>query len=286
MTKHPYMICLCIFFVTVMFTSDTLAGREIPDDNLSYPVLIRLEGSGTASGFYASDWKSLYFVTASHVLFSDQGVTLRTLRAELLSYPANPKDIRKVIISLDLALLQTQSQIRVHKTHDVTIVRMAALNEKKEINFVQGVQFKQETEERNIVSVDITSSVKKFEDVFEANEVYIFGYPTSLGIEQIKQIDYERPLLRKGIIAGRNPQNRTLIVDCPVYFGNSGGPVVEVEHKGIGGTDFLVVGVVSQFVPFKEEFVNKPYGFTNIQISNSGYAIVTPMDAVLELLWK
>ena len=43
--------------------------RDIPDDNLAYPVLISRDNKGVASGFYLNNGKEVYFVTAKHVLF-------------------------------------------------------------------------------------------------------------------------------------------------------------------------------------------------------------------------
>lgn len=268
-----------------MVVTPTFAGRDIPDNNLAYPVLIKMS-SGAASGFYGRDSNSVYLVTACHVLYSDQGKTLKANQAELLSYPADPKLLGTFVVNLDLAGLHAQSQIRAHSVHDVAIVRLGSIIEKNQISFQQGVTWKQKIGTEPILMTDLLTSSKRFNDVFEANEAYIFGYPTSLGIDQMEQIDPERPLLRKGSIAGRNPRKKTLVVDCPVYYGNSGGPVVEVEQVSLVNKKFLLIGVVSQFVPFKEEIINRTYGIASVQISNSGYAIITPMDAVLELLWN
>jgi len=125
--------------------------------------------------------------------------------------------------------------------------------------------------------------VKRFADVLIANEIFIFGYPRSLGIKDIPQFDYDRPLLRRGIVAGKNEKLKTIIIDCPAYGGNSGGIVVEVDKQGLS-RGFLVIGVLSQFVPFAEQWENKAHGYSNVEISNSGYSVIVPMDMVLELL--
>ena len=116
-----------------------------------------------------------------------------------------------------------------------------------------------------------------------ANDVLLFGYPTSLGIQGSPQLDNLRPLLRRGIVAGLNPRVQSIIIDCPSYPGNSGGPVVEADRETFRAT-FSVIGVVSEFVPFAEKSVNYPIPYQNVNISNSGYTIVTPMDFVLELV--
>lgn len=125
---------------------------------------------------------------------------------------------------------------------------------------------------------------KKYAEVLIGNEVFIFGYPTSIGIKNVPQIDYTRPLLRKGIIAGKNEDKKNIILDCPVYYGNSGGPVVEVEEEGGTIRKFRVVGIISQFVPFEQEWFNLQHGYTNKDLENSGYSIATPLDAALELI--
>jgi hypothetical protein len=54
----------------------------------------------------------------------------------------------------------------------------------------------------------------------------------------------------------------------------------------IGVTSFKIIGLVSSFVPFQEEWENKTYRYTYVGISNSGYTVIVPIDAVLELVWK
>jgi hypothetical protein len=138
--------------------------------------------------------------------------------------------------------------------------------------------------ESGILGVGL-ETVKKFADVLTGNDVYVLGYPSSIGIQQLPQIDYDYPLLRKGIVAGTNESNKTIVLDCLTFFGNSGGPVLQVVPVGLA-TRFDVIGVVSQYVPFAETLVNTTFSYSNTQYHNSGYSIVEPMDSVLELLDK
>ena len=117
------------------------------------------------------------------------------------------------------------------------------------------------------------------------NDVYVLGYPSSIGIQQQPQIEYNSPLLRKGIVAGMNETNKTIVLDCLTFFGNSGGPVVQTVHEGLT-TKFDVIGVVSQYIPFTETWVNMTLNYSNMQVHNSGYSIAEPMDSVLELIGK
>lgn len=204
----------------------------------------------------------------------------------LLSYPAEIEITTPKEIELDLDKLYGNGQMKFHPQQDVAVVKIGDFIDEPQVKAGKRVTFGEGIKVKNtpgdLLTVDITS-IKKFEEVLEGNDVFIFGYPTSLGIQGIPQIDYERPLLRKGIIAGKNVKQKTIILDCPVYYGNSGGPVVEVEGEG-SQLRFRVIGLVLQFVPFIEEWFNLKYRISNLQINNSGYSVVIPMDPVLDLL--
>jgi len=117
-------------------------------------------------------------------------------------------------------------------------------------------------------------------------DVFMFGYPISLTGPIRDIFDPSEPLLRKGIVAGINVGRKTIIIDCPSYFGNSGGPVVQVGHPEIGVTTFRIIGVVSGFIPFHEEWENKTMKYSHVLKSNSGYTVIEPIEIATELAWK
>ena len=126
-----------------------------------------------------------------------------------------------------------------------------------------------------------------YDSIAIPDDCFILGYPKAIGIENFPQIDFNKPLLRKGIIAGKNEKNRTIILDCPVYYGNSGGPAFEyyIDENGIIPR-FYLIGVVTEFVPYVEKWCNLNSGLINSQMSNSGYSVVEPIDKILELIDK
>jgi Trypsin-like peptidase domain len=261
----------------------TIAQRALPDDNLAYPVLVAIPGVEEASGFYLNTPTSTYLVTAKHVLFSENG-QLRGPIMTLVSYPKDPKQSGVNRFSVNLAALNDAGEIKVHLTADVVVVRVAKVvsntadPSRVMLQSLGGVSAL-EVANSGILGV-ATDAVKRYDDVLIGNDVLLFGYPTSLGISGSPQLDPLRPLLRKGIIAGLKPDSKSIILDCPVYYGNSGGPVVEVD-RDFSKTTFKVIGVVSQFVPFDQNLINH----TPLpNLSNSGYSVVTPMDYVLELV--
>lgn len=102
---------------------------------------------------------------------------------------------------------------------------------------------------------------------------------------QIPQIDFSLPLLRKGIVAGKNFSRRVYILDGPSYQGNSGGPVIGKENDGLN-MRFPLLGIVTEMVPYSESWQNTRPGYVNQNISNSGYSIAEPIDVALDMVWK
>jgi hypothetical protein len=276
----------------LVLTGPAHAQRSIPDDNLAYPVLVQFPDE-KASGFYLNTGKSIYLVTAKHVLFTPPTGNppmshLRGGPMTLLSYPRDPKESGTNLIQIDMAALFQAGEIKGHPSADVAVVRIAevvtSVTDKggsQSIQLLVGV-IAVSTAPSGLVGLAM-ETIKKYDDVLIANEVLLFGYPTSLGIQESPQLDPQRPLLRRGIVAGLNPNAKSIIIDSPSYPGNSGGPVVEVDRTAFAAK-INVIGVVSQFVPFAEKSINYPIPYQNVNISNSGYTVITPMDFVLELV--
>ena len=275
---------LIALLALLILPSATWAIRAIPENNLAYPALITIDNGVQGSGFFINNGKRFYFVTAKHVLQNELGKRHGNI-ATILCYPPELFSKGKIILEIDLSIQSAQNNIKVHPTHDVAVVEIGLVSPKDNdysISVYHGIRIKQMVGS-GIMSLHI-HSVTLFDNVLISNQVYVFGYPNSIGIRNIPQIDYDVPLLRTGIIAGINRKSGYIILDCPIYQGNSGGPVVQVEQTEIGKHIFTVIGVISQFVPFTEIWENKTNRYSNINISNSGYAVVTPIDKVLELI--
>lgn len=187
-------------------------------------------------------------------------------------------------------MLEAQGDIKHHTSEDVVIVKVGAFfstavangEGRRMLSPAPGVATI-EGSPSGILGVS-TEAIKTFDQVLTANEVIVFGYPSSLGLKNIPQLDPLRPLLRKGIVAGQNPQKRSIVIDCPSYPGNSGGPVLEIDAVNAFQKRFSVIGVVSEFVPFAETWMNLQHNYANTTLENSGYSIATPMDFVLQLV--
>ena len=289
--KYILSVIFSLITISLISVSGVYASSAIPEVNISMPVLVKLENGDEASGFYLRDETKAYFVTARHVLFSSATPSTSTLRAStghFISYSGRPDLSEKVDMIFNLRALLDAGLIKCHSNYDVCIAYFGdvkALGDNKfNISSPTNLVQRLDNGTYGIVSTG-TTDVRKFNDVKIGNESYIFGYPSSIGIKQMPQIDYERPLLRKGIIAGKNVAQKTIILDSPVYFGNSGGPVLQVDREAFSAS-YLLIGIVSEYIPFVEEVENKTMKYTNVTVSNSGYSVVIPIDFVLELLWK
>ena len=113
---------------------------------------------------------------------------------------------------------------------------------------------------------------------------YILGYPVELLNNHMRsEVDFSRALIRRGIISQRNQQTGKLIIDSGVYGGNSGGPVLIVEHQTLDMTAYKIGGLITQFVPIVTR-IAPDAGVTNSYLVNSGYGVAEPIDYALELM--
>jgi hypothetical protein len=252
--------------------------KNLSNNQMVFSVLISL-GNSSGSGFIYRTNSQYYLVTAKHVLF-DEKSTLRSKEIEIVGQSKDIFDDTVNRLRIDLSVVP----YKYHKKFDVTIVEIGAhLDEENNAVFLlnEGVEsIENATTKLVYASKKVTSTLA---EVIISNDIYISGYPTSLGIELSPQFDLNKPLLRKGIVASINTKAQTIILDCPVYFGNSGGPVVQVTYEN-EKKRVKLIGVVSQFIPYVQKWRNDRDQLTHIEHLNSGYSVAVSMDCVLELI--
>lgn len=257
--------------------------RSVPEDQVVSTVFVTI-GQSTGSGFYLMTEMGASLVTAKHVLFDEKN-NLKGDQTQLLSYSI-ARNSAGTLMTLDLKVLRESKRLRTHATEDVVVVDVATTEkplsgtEARDLRPVAGVTLNRVAPEG--IWGPIITDARKFDDVIVGNDVLLAGFPTSIGLLNMPQVDRLRPLLRRGIVAGRNDAKKTIIVDCPVFPGNSGGPVVQVDRSAFE-TKFHIIGLVSEFVPFDNSGWSAAVG-GNATLLNSGFSVVVPMDAVLDLL--
>jgi hypothetical protein len=267
--------------------------RSIPEDNLAYPAMVTPENGKIGSGFYTKSGPSIFLVTARHVLLKPGTDEPQASSAVVISYPGDPKAKGRVEFVVDVPTLQKSGLLAGNRAADVAVMRIGQVIAKESsteqapsqpIQPTPGITFRSLPESGGLVGAD-RPLIRRYEDVLVSNQVFVFGYPISLGFIDEPQFDYERPLIKTGIVAGKNAAKQTLILDCAMYGGNSGGPVVQVEDHGLS-REFSIVGVVLEFIPYADQWQNVTLGYKQVTITNSGYAVAASMDSVLDLIDK
>lgn len=285
--KRILIVLSIVWIINWIFVVPASARRDIPDDNLAYPVLLQRQEGGGGSGFYLRSGNQLFLVTARHVLFrasknTETGEVQWEINSKAsikaISYGKDPEDSGTNILVLDLQALHSSGNLKNHNTRDVAIIRIGSMDSDRKLQFTQGINLLARSNSDIVVtSLENTGT---FSRVLVSNEVFLFGFPLELGLLPLNQYDYSKPLLRKGIVAGKNSATKTLMIDLPAYHGNSGGPILEVEIEGFEKR-FRIIGVLSQLVPVSESVTK--YGITTQVLSHSGYSVAESIDPVLEL---
>ncbi len=288
-TSYRKIIFSIILFILIggvsilptLLKADEVA-PAIPEDNLLYPVIIALDSGGTGSGFYLNTKKATYLVTAKHVLYKKEGEkeSLSGKTAVLQSYD---RDSNIQVLRINLEKLVQNNTILCHPTEDLVIIKVlgADVKDQGRVKFLEGV-----ITDGNVKITGVPlEGIKRLQDVHVGNDVYIFGYPTSLQNPALG-IDFTKPLLKKGLIAGKDLKSKKIILDASLYFGTSGGLVLQfgynTEHPL--AREYRAVGIVLMTVPFINEFKSKQYGYSNLEFENSGYSLALPMDFLLDLI--
>lgn len=262
----------------------TFADPALPNPYVIYAVSISA-GPSQGSGFILQASNSVYLVTARHVLFNvNQSPTNWPLWGAVAMCTAHVSESSQTVMTLDLAALMQSGEVRYSPNHDIALVRFEELllTDRNLNRGLNGVSF--QTKQTQFVQIP-SDQCNRFDQTEVGRDVFIFGFPSSIGLSQIPQIDFSFPLLRKGIVAGKNLNGKIYVLDCPSYQGNSGGPVIGKETDGFT-TRFPLIGIVTEMVPYSESWQNTRLGYVNQNISNSGYSIAEPIDIALDMVWK
>ncbi|MEC5127214.1 serine protease [Verrucomicrobiales bacterium BCK34] len=251
----------------------------VPANNLNYPVLIEAATGLTGSGFFLEAGRSIYLVTARHVIDPGKESGEITVYAQTSNHGF--PDRLKLI--LDPGVLHENGHVLVHRGRDVVAIRIGKMKGEGDfapLVYHEGVALSQKGTLTAVAEVNTVS----FQDIGVTNRVYVMGYPVSVGVASAKQLDHRTPLVRTGIVAGKNLQDGVVILDCQVDGGNSGGPVIQMSEDSKGMRHYHVIGMVSEFVPSAEEWISQSRGQVAVNISNSGYSVVEPMDSIWQLI--
>jgi len=261
----------------------------LADELLRMPVLITLNNGSTGSGIFMQDSSNIFLITARHVLFDEGTNRFIPESLKLKYYPKNITDGDTSIISIDFRKMK-DSLVRFDKQHDIAIIKIAHIEKNIGDTAFNVTLIPYLKTIYNVTTLNQYPSkmTKKYSQIKIGTDIYLFGYPSSLGTkwvypQSIDIFDYDRPLLRSGIIAGKNDKLKTIIIDAPSYWGNSGGPVF-IKQTEFLQVSYHLVGIVSGFIPFYDYIHSDKSGTYNLQVSNSGYSIIIPIEFAINLM--
>ncbi len=236
---------------------------SLTTENFSYSAFLSSMdyGVSTGSGFRLDIDENEYLITAKHVII-DKENNLRSDSFLCTSQNSigEPEEAKTIIIDF------SKSKIQEFETEDIVIIEL-----------VKDKNYEVQQEGANIISAK-QDDLLALKDVQIASNVIQVGFPSSLYLEGFQFFDINRPLLRKGIVAGIHTKENTFIIDCPAFYGNSGGPVV----YPLDNNETKIIGIISRYIPFVTEWKNKhERQFTREEFYNSGYAVCVPLDSII-----
>ena len=244
----------------------------------SYPILLQVGSNYFGSGFFLDVSNNVYLVTARHVLYNvESGQNPPPLRATNLvcTMWSEITNSGPNYMEINLAEAASSNEVRFSLSRDIAIVRICVNANIGGLSLGYSWVAYATNSYSHFSKTVLQGQTLKYDDVTIGRDVFLFGFPRSLVVPQLGQLDPVFPLIRKGTVAGKNLHNKTIILDCPVYEGNSGGPVL-LKSVAIKGnaivTSYSIIGIAIQFVPFVEIWKNEELNYYNSTVSNSGYS--------------
>ena len=284
----------------ILFPFTTAGQPAFIDDLRCMPVLIQIPlTNGTSSnygtGVYLSESNHLFLVTAAHCIFnpsSTNALELINSNAFLSSLARETNVTARAVLFLDLQKLAQNGKIKRHQSHDVAVIDLgayASTNDSSRLSVALNLGATTSTTSSFPTPWDAQELCKTFANVSVGSDSYVLGYPVNLlkalPNGQHPEIDFTSPLVRKGIISQKNNFTQKLIIDSAVFGGNSGGPVLIVEHPNLGQLRFSMVGIIIQYIPAEASVeLRTSTSPTASIIVNSGYGVAEPVDYALELI--
>ncbi len=268
--KRP--ILLLIFFICSYFSFAQI------DEFMENVVLIQSKDTAYfASGFLYHTGENLYLLTAKHVIINQKNNILFD-ELNFYSYPHNAQKEKAVEYSINLKEAFLQRKVRFGNNFDMIAIQIGITPE----GFVNYYNFINKINSpTNINNFSLFDCILNLDSINVGDEIYLIGYPKSLEVTQFNNFNFNRPLVRKGIISGKDYEYNTILIDCPSYGGNSGGPIL-VKRNG----KLKMIGLVSSYVPYIERWINPVSNITNIDALNSGLTVVTPFYLIIKDLHK
>lgn len=280
-----------ILIILIVISIKLNGQNSIAEIVIDRTIMIELNNGNYGSGLFYQDRVNTYLVTARHVLMNNikdaSGKTinyaLKDKVGKISYYSGDTETSLAKGLVINFEALLKKGYLKYSLTSDILVCKIGITDT---IGYTKVIY-----DRFNVTKLNNTSkinnyrpeSTSSFEESILGKDVFIFGYPKTLGLKNNNQYDFNRPILRKGVIAGKYANNKTIVIDCPSFGGNSGGPVIQIFKKDFV-TEGKLIGIVVSFIPLVETWNNPRYNITNIEFVNSGYSVVEPIEKINELI--
>ncbi|WP_198174980.1 S1 family peptidase [Spirosoma arboris] len=277
--KTSLLILINVLFFYA-FASGQIQPTKRPTEEIINSAVLLKHSAGTGSGIIISNDTALYLVTARHVLLKEinKNHQFKDSNIEVTSFQSNSDSNMVFIMKINLIKALEAQNLRFYTDKDLVSIKIGTL--KKDVIFY-----------KPFVSILKGNNALNTYPLKEENyllmkqtkiltDIIIVGFPTSLGYGN--QFDFFTPITRKGSIAGKNLTKKTIVLDCPVFPGNSGGPVFALDSTS---PILQIIGIVTEFIPLADTWQSSQFeGLSHVFLENSGYAVVEPWDYVMSLI--
>lgn len=232
---------------------------------------------GFFTGEISKDKKKSYgiwLVTNRHVFEGKREVWLRF----------NITEVGSKVYLLELENKEGQKIWSAHPNPKVDVATIRINVEKlKEDN----IQFSFFRDDKQMAFRDII----KQEGITQGDGIFVLGFPMGIAGEEKNYV-----IVRSGVISRLDDEiinnNFEFLIDCTIFPGNSGGPVIlKPEVASITGTKAVsrayLLGVVRNYILYEDVAVSTQTKKPRVVfVENSGLAGVVPLDFVKELIEK
>ncbi|MEM7161575.1 MAG: serine protease [Bacteroidota bacterium] len=262
--------------------------KTFSQDLISLAVLVVMPKKGFGSGVFIMYDKKVFFATARHVLFNMRKIknslnfSPKTKKIKIQYYAIDNDFNDPSEIEIDLQELFKIQKIKLHGKNDVAVMQIGELKGKK-MELLGPVKLTLGYLNMNLA---MESMIRYFDEIETGAETFVIGYPKALGMKHRAQYNFNHPLVRKGIVAGKNNRHKTVVIDCPVYGGNSGGPVfltekviVQEKTKLSFESKKYLIGLVTEYIPYLNK-TNK----SAEHMDNADFGVIVPFDQAMELI--
>lgn len=253
--------------------------NHLPLDNLSYPLRIEI-GDFQATGFLINQDGDTYLVSTTHTYYYDDEKLISDT-FKVFAYTDNINDNLCWQFTININTLIKNGNFISHNEEDVTVIYFSRILDGLIAKPIEGIMI--DYYQKDKVCTIPSRSIANINQVNISSEAYVLGYPSAIGLVEIPQIDFEKPLVKRGSIAGINFDKKTIILDCEIYHGNSGGPVLQGYQVGIGSYKIELIGMVVEYVPIEQQLESEAISDGKTLI-NSGYSIAISADIIQELI--